>query len=101
MFGFKPILRLALYRQVETIQARSSLREQLLRASESVVLNIAEGAGRTSKRDQARIYAIALGSVREVQAVFDLINLENPQAIKLADHIAACLYRLIHPKPKP
>ncbi|MBY0470491.1 four helix bundle protein [bacterium] len=94
-------LAVALYRHVETIQARASLREQLLRASESVVLNIAEGAGRTGKKDQARFYAIALGSLREVQAVFDLISLQDKQVVGLTDYVAACLYRLIHPKPKP
>ena len=94
-------LAVALYRQVETIQARASLREQFLRASESVVLNIAEGSGRITKRDQARFYAIALGSLREARAIFDLVSLQDKQILKLADHVAACLYRLIHPKPKP
>ncbi len=94
-------LAVALYRHVETIQARASLRDQLLRTSESVVLNIAEGSGRITRKDQARFYAIALGSLREAQAVFDLVGLQDKQVLKLADHVAACLYRLIHPKPKP
>ena len=52
----------------------ASLRDQLLRAAESVVLNIAEGAGRTSRDDKRRIYEIALGSIVECGAVLDLLR---------------------------
>ncbi len=94
-------LAVALYRQAVKVPVRASLKDQLIRALESVVLNIAEGSGRITKKDQARFYAIALGSLREVQAVFDLVCLQDKQVIGIADHVAACLYRLIHPKPKP
>src|SRR5204863_3562972 len=54
---------------------RTELSDQLDRASLSVPLNIAEGAGR-SGRDQARHYAIARGSAFECLAVLDLLELE-------------------------
>jgi four helix bundle protein len=49
----------------------AGLRDQLDRASVSIVLNIAEGAGRFSPPDKARFYAIARGSATECAAVVD------------------------------
>lgn len=43
-------------------------------ASLSVVLNIAEGGGRRSRRDKARFYAIARGSATEVAALLDVLD---------------------------
>jgi four helix bundle protein len=47
--------------------------DQLHRASTSVVLNIAEGAGEFSRKDKARFYRIALRSVTECAAVLDVL----------------------------
>jgi four helix bundle protein len=52
----------------------ASLRDQLDRASASIVLNLAEGVGRTSAPDQAHFFAIARGSALECAAVFDLLH---------------------------
>jgi four helix bundle protein len=51
----------------------ATLRDQLDRASISIVLNIAEGAGRFSPPDKARFYAIARGSATECGALVDLL----------------------------
>jgi four helix bundle protein len=51
----------------------ATLRDQLDRASVSIALNIAEGAGRFSPPDKARFYAIARGSATECGAVVDLL----------------------------
>jgi four helix bundle protein len=51
----------------------AALRDQLDRARISIVLNIAEGAGRFSAPDKARFYAIARGSATEWGAVLDLL----------------------------
>ena len=58
---------------------RAELSDQLDRASLSIALNIAEGAGRSGPRDQARCYAIARGSAFECLAVLDLLDLEITQ----------------------
>jgi four helix bundle protein len=51
----------------------AGLRDQLDRASVSIVLNIAEGAGRFSPADKARFYAIARGSATECAAIVDVM----------------------------
>lgn len=55
---------------------RAELSDQLDRASISIALNIAEGAGRTSPRERVRHYTIARGSAVECLACLDLIELE-------------------------
>jgi four helix bundle protein len=55
---------------------RAELSDQLDRASISICLNIAEGAGRTSPRERARHYTIARGSAVECLACLDLVELE-------------------------
>ena len=49
------------------------LRDQLERASLSVVLNVAEGAGRSSPADKRRFYEIARGSATESAAILDVL----------------------------
>jgi four helix bundle protein len=76
------------------------VRDQLERASLSVVLNVAEAAGRHSRRDKARFYAIARGSATEVAALLDVLQLRRlapPAAIgtgrKLAIRVVQMLKR--------
>ena len=51
------------------------MRSQLERALVSVVANIAEGAGRESRADQRRHYAIARGSAQEAAAILSIAAL--------------------------
>jgi four helix bundle protein len=50
------------------------LRDQLDRASTSVVLNTAEGAGRRAPADRARFFAMARGSATECAAIIDILR---------------------------
>lgn len=84
-------------------QAGASLREQGLKASQSVPLNIAEGCARGGQAERNH-FRIALGSAAETCAVLDLIVdepgiereavLENQQKLR---RIGAMLHRLTHP----
>ena len=53
-------------------RGRAHLADQLHRASVSVVLNIAEGAGEFSPKDKKRFYRIALRSATECAAILDV-----------------------------
>jgi len=59
----------------------SYLRDQLRRASISMVINIAEGSGKFSKADKKNFYIIARGSVYECVSLFEII-LEEKQITK-------------------
>jgi four helix bundle protein len=48
------------------------LRDQLKRATLSVVLNLAEGTGRTGRADKRRFYTIARSSTFEVVAILEV-----------------------------
>ena len=69
------------------------IKDQVYRASLSIVLNISEGYGKQTPRDRRRFYQIAMGSLRETQACLDLYA--NAEAEKIADQLGAYLYRLI------
>ena len=55
----------------------ASLSDQLRRASVSISLNIAEGAGEYRKREKARFYRIAKRSATECAALLDILSRLN------------------------
>ena len=69
---------------------------KLRRAALSIALNLSEGTGKRTMPDRLRFFQIALGSIRECQALMEL----EPQAFTtpqqdLLDHLAATTYKLI------
>src|SRR3989344_8804680 len=57
----------------DTKSIDSYIRDQLKRASISIVINIAEGSGKFSKPDKRKFYIIARGSVYECVSLLELI----------------------------
>jgi four helix bundle protein len=55
-----------------------SLCDQIKRAAISIAANIAEGYGRKTKADFAHFLSISFGSVNEVIALLDVINITHP-----------------------
>ena len=83
-------------------KGRAHLADQLHRASTSVLLNIAEGAGEYSPADKARFYRMARRSAVECAAVFDIagrLRLGQPRSLAAARddvvRIVGMLVRLI------
>ena len=80
------------HRECKTVKLSPSLRDQLTRATESIVLPLAEGSAKPTPKDRRRYYSIALGSFRESQAVLSLAD--QSQILAKHDHLGACLYKL-------
>lgn len=53
---------------------RFELSSQLIRSSSSIALNIAEGSGKSSKKDFSHFLDIALGSLYETLANMDILK---------------------------
>ena len=75
------------------------LKDQLARASSSVSLLLAEGSGKQGFQDRRRFYQMALGSMRESQAVLQLARVRQPQIVQLADRLGAQIYCLCTWRP--
>lgn len=82
----------------------ATLRDQLDRASVSIVLGIAEGVGRRTTRDKGHFFTIARGSATECAAVLELLEargLLSPfvhrQTRGLLVRIVQMLTRLVSP----
>ena len=76
-------------------------RDQWLRASQSIPLNIAEGNGKTAEADRRRYFEIARGSALECAAIQDVLVVgkaldreESRQRKMELDRMAAMLSRL-------
>ena len=80
-----------------------TIRDQLHRASFSIMLNIAEGTSRYSKRDKKNFYVIARGSVFECVAILEyLMDVKKiddktfKQYYCNLEELSRMLYSLIH-----
>ncbi len=91
------------YRYCETLKGHRNAKDQLLRASQAIPLNIAEGNGKATDGDRRRYFEIARGSALECGAVQDVLEVcgalpaeENTKAKVLLDRIVAMLIKLGH-----
>ncbi len=74
LFVYQRALEFAGWSQtlIESLTKKTSTRDQLERAGDSIALNIAEGNGKFSQKDRARFLQIAHGSAFESAACLDL-----------------------------
>ena len=93
---YKLALEVARWAAQQPIPAqRKHLRDQLVRAADSVVLNIAEGAGRELGDSSRNHFRIAAGSASEVAAVLDLVPLPGgPERQEELRRVVAMLTKL-------
>src|SRR5271156_4645348 len=78
------------------------LRDQAMRAAKSACLNAAEGAGRVSRADKARAFAIARAEAGEAAAAVEIATLSGDanesdlqRVVSIANRLIAMLTRLI------
>ena len=89
------------YQEAQKISLPLYLKDQLDRSSSSIALNLAEGYGKATYKDQRKFFSIAMGSLRESQAILILAQIDGGNLVDLADHLAASIYKLIKAHPRP
>ena len=82
------------YKAAVGLKMKGSIKNQFERALLSIPLNLAEGSAKPSSKERRKFYYIALGSLREVQTILELIG--NERLISQANILGAHLYRLCH-----
>ena len=82
-----------LFHDLKVLKVNAVMRDQLDRASLSIVLNLAEGSAKATIKDRRKFFVIAMGSLRESQAILDLID--NKVLVEKTDKLAAHLHKLI------
>ncbi len=84
------------YHLSEEADIKGNLRDQLLRASSSIVLNSAEGNAKPSVKEKKRFYKIAYASLKECQAILRLAKMQESKSYEVADHLGASLWKLLN-----
>lgn len=81
--------------QCRVVALPAYLKNQLLRASSSVALNLAEGSARPTLRDRLRFYNTARASFIECQAAWQLSGVAMPaDVLACMQCLGGSLYRL-------
>ena len=62
---------------LESKKFKAAVRDQLDRAANSIVLNLAGGNGKTSVKDRCRFFEIARGSALECAACLDVLSIKR------------------------
>ena len=85
---------LGLVSQLTPRRGFAELRDQLERASSSIILNLAEGLGRSSSPERARFFIIARGSTTECAAIVDVLRVRALAAPALCERARSLLVRI-------
>jgi four helix bundle protein len=89
------------FRYSEDLKGHRHAKDQLIRASQAIPLNIAEGNGKATDGDRRRYFEIARGSALECGAIQDVLQVchalspdDNLKAKAMLDRIVAMLTKL-------
>jgi len=83
-----------LYQTCKTLKLPAHLKDQLVRASSSIALNLAESSGERTEKEKERYYTIARGSLLESQAILELEGIHDPDLANTMNQLGAILYTL-------
>ena len=80
------------YKNTQKIKLTGPTKNQFERATLSIVLSMAEGSAKPTRKDRRKFYRIALRSLRESQCILSLLEYKTLE--HEADKLGAHLYRL-------
>lgn len=82
------------YRSTRHIKLPTHLKDQFLRSSSSISLNLAEGNAKMSEKEKLRFYEIAHGSFREAMTILEIEDISTDSFGTTADNLGASLFNL-------
>ncbi len=88
-------LSIDLFHEFRKLKMPAFLHDQLLRASSSVALNLAEGSGKRTPKDQRKFYYQAYGSLRECKAILELMKIKDEKLLASVELVGAHIWKLI------
>lgn len=89
-------MAMELHREIRLLRLPGYLKNQVLRSSLSVALNLSEGAARRTNKDKLRLYNIAYASLRETQVALKCASaIRDGQVAQKADCLGAMIYKLM------
>ncbi len=88
-------LAIEFYQSVEELKLSGQLKDQILRASSSISLNLSEGNAKRTEKEKKRYYHTAYASCQECKTILRLAKLANTDTMNSADKLGAYLYNLL------
>jgi four helix bundle protein len=83
------------FKACQKMSCTAHLKDQLVRASSSIALNLAEGSVKPTLKDQSKFYHQALGSLRESQAALELAGVAEDDSIhEIANKLGVQIFKL-------
>ena len=82
------------FQECQKVKLSGAAKNQFERAVLSIVLNLAEGSSRSSRKERKRFYEISYGSFKEVQVILELYPTQTATLNSLSDILGAHLYKL-------
>ncbi len=94
-------LAVEFYEKTEALKLQGNLRDQLHRAASSISLNLSEGNAKRTEKEKKRYYHTAYASLQECKTILRLIKNTDMEIDDLADHLGACLFKLLRSEIRP
>jgi four helix bundle protein len=88
-------LAIEFYQKTEDLKLSGNLKDQLLRASSSISLNLSEGNAKRTEKEKKRYYHTAYASCQECKTILRLAKIKENEVIDDADKLGAYLYNLL------
>jgi four helix bundle protein len=89
-------LAIRFFKACEVLRGHRHLKDQLIRSSSSIALNLAEGSEGASDQNRRRYYRMAMASLRESQAILDLLPFTEQlkQTQRLGNELGGYVFQL-------